>query len=251
MWFKVDDQLAFHSKTVQAGNSAMGLWVRAGAWSCAHLTDGFIPSHMASAMASAIANVCDSDALVMAGLWREVDGGYQFHDWQDFQPTAESARDLREKRSEAGRAGASARWTESDGKSHGKTMASAMASAMANGWQDDAPSPSPSPSPSTTPLTSSADAFDEFWSAYPRKADKGKARRAWGGAVKKTEPSVIIEAAKRYALSPDAKREGGKYLKYPATWLNAEAWENEPANVTHLPTKRRTPEQILDGWMYQ
>ena len=247
MWFKVDDQLAFHSKVIAAGNSAMGLWVRAGAWSCAHLTDGFIPAHMANVMASAMANECDCDALVMAGLWDAVAGGYQFHDWQHFQPTAESARDLREKRSEAGRAGASARWAENDGKSHGKPMASAMA----NGWQDDAPSPSPSPSPSTTSPTPSADAFDEFWSAYPRKLDKGKARKAWGSAIKKTEPSVIIEAAKRYAQSPDAKREGGKYLKYPATWLNAEAWENESATVTPLPTTRRTPEQILDGWMYR
>lgn len=32
-WFKVDDHLAFHRKTLAAGNEAMGLWVRAGSWS--------------------------------------------------------------------------------------------------------------------------------------------------------------------------------------------------------------------------
>ena len=51
-WFKVDDQLAFNAKVVAAGNEAMGLWVRAGSWSAAQLTDGFIPEHMANAMAN-------------------------------------------------------------------------------------------------------------------------------------------------------------------------------------------------------
>ena len=54
-WFKVDDQLAFNAKIVAAGNEAMGLWVRAGSWSAAQLTNGFIPEHMAIAMANGMA----------------------------------------------------------------------------------------------------------------------------------------------------------------------------------------------------
>lgn len=124
-WFKVDDQLAFHQKAVIAGNSAMGLWVRAGSWSCAQLTDGFI----AKAMANAMANQCDADALVLAGLWDEVEGGYQFHDWSEFQPSAEEEKEKRKARSLAGKKGAAARWgnkpdNKSHGKSHGKNMRS-------------------------------------------------------------------------------------------------------------------------------
>ena len=124
-WFKVDDQLAFHQKAVIAGNAAMGLWVRAGSWSCAQLTDGFI----AKAMANAMANECDADALVLAGLWDEVEGGYQFHDWAEFQPSAEDEREKRKARSLAGKKGAAARWSnKTDGKphskSHGKNMRS-------------------------------------------------------------------------------------------------------------------------------
>ncbi|WJZ27863.1 replication initiation protein [Arthrobacter phage 1191A] len=124
-WFKVDDQLAFHQKAVIAGNAAMGLWVRAGSWSCAQLTDGFI----ASAMANAMANECDADALVLAGLWDEVEGGYQFHDWSEFQPSAEEEKEKRKARSIAGKKGAEARWgnktdSKPHGKSHGKTMRS-------------------------------------------------------------------------------------------------------------------------------
>ncbi|WP_336715368.1 hypothetical protein [Arthrobacter sp. USHLN218] len=149
-WFKVDDQLAFNAKVVAAGNSAMGLWVRAGSWSSAQLTDGFIPAHMAIAMANAMANPCDADALVMAGLWDEVDGGYQFHDWADFQPDAEAERKKRKARSEAGRKGAAARWNsktdESHGNSHSKSHGKTVANEMANECDRNAPS---RPDPST------------------------------------------------------------------------------------------------------
>jgi len=133
-WFKVDDQLAFHAKSVMAGNSAMGLWVRAGSWSSAQLTDGFIPTHMANAMANAMAKPCDPDALVLAGFWNEVEGGFQFHEWQDFQPSAETEKAKRKAtsaaRSRAGKAGADARW-------HGKPDGNRIASE----WQSDGPDP--------------------------------------------------------------------------------------------------------------
>lgn len=116
-WFKADDQLPFHPKVLAAGNAAMGLWIRAGTWSSSQLTDGFIPT----AIASAMANECDADALVDANLWDRVDGGYQFHDWSDFQPSAEEERAKREARKRAGRKGAAARWGDkSNGKSHNK-----------------------------------------------------------------------------------------------------------------------------------
>lgn len=135
-WFKVDDQLAFHQKAVIAGNAAMGLWVRAGSWSCAQLTDGFI----AKAMANAMANECDADALVLAGLWDEVEGGYQFHDWAEFQPSAEDEREKRKARSLAGKKGAAARWSnKTDGKPHSKSHGKNMRS--------QCPDPDPDPEP--------------------------------------------------------------------------------------------------------
>lgn len=151
-WFKVDDQLAFHSKTMLAGNGAMGLWVRAGSWASATLTDGFIPAHMAHAMGEDD----QIQQLLTAGMWDETDGGYVFHDWDEFQPSAEQEKRLRKERSEAGKAGARARWASKpdgkpDGKSHSTRHGNPMASAMANGWQTDAPS-RPVPSPTSSPL---------------------------------------------------------------------------------------------------
>ena len=82
-WFKVDDTLAFHAKTVAAGNAAMGLWVRAGAWSMQTLSDGFVPTHMARSLGSR----SEVARLVDVGLWVEKDDGYLFHEWTQRQPS--------------------------------------------------------------------------------------------------------------------------------------------------------------------
>lgn len=84
-WGKVDDNMAFHPKVVQAGNEAMGLWVRALSWSMSILSDGHVPAEMVTAFNG------DKSAqkLVDAGLWIIVDGGFQFRDWAEYQPTKE------------------------------------------------------------------------------------------------------------------------------------------------------------------
>ncbi|WP_201521697.1 hypothetical protein [Gulosibacter hominis] len=100
-WFKVDDQLAMHIKTIQAGNAAIGVWVRAGAWASANLTDGFVPVSMQSVLGASDADI---EALVRVGFWHEVEGGWQFHDWGEYQPTAESVRRERQAAKERMRA---------------------------------------------------------------------------------------------------------------------------------------------------
>jgi hypothetical protein len=102
-WFKVDDSFYAHPKVLATDADALGLWVVAGAWSAAHLTDGFVPDHVLSRL------LPDSDKLarklVTSGMWRRVRGGHQFHDWGDFQPTSSDVRAMREKRAIAGRKG--------------------------------------------------------------------------------------------------------------------------------------------------
>lgn len=96
MWFKVDDTLAFHSKVVAAGNAAMGLWVRAGAWSSQMLTDGLVPSHMIEQLGTA----SQARALVRVGLWEECPAGYIFHEWDERQPTRVEVEASRERERE-------------------------------------------------------------------------------------------------------------------------------------------------------
>ena len=93
VWFKVDDTLATHPKVITAGNTAMGLWVRAGSWAASQLTDGFIPEEIIGMLS---AKPGDARKLVAVGLWDKVEGGYQFHQWLERQPTREETEKKRE-----------------------------------------------------------------------------------------------------------------------------------------------------------
>lgn len=107
-WGKVDDNLAFHPKVITAGNEAMGLWVRALSWSAQQLTDGVIPD----AIISALHGDSHAETLVKAGLWHKTNGGYEFNDWSDYQPTRQQVlleREATRERSRLARAKASAR----------------------------------------------------------------------------------------------------------------------------------------------
>lgn len=70
------------------------------------------------------------------------------------------------------------------------------------------------------------DLFEQFWLAYGRKVDRKPARKAWDRMVKAgVDPCMVIEAARAYrqfCLEPNTPNQ-----KNPATWLNAESWENE------------------------
>jgi hypothetical protein len=98
-WFKVDDGLAFHAKVMQAGNPAMGLWVRAGAWSAQHLTDGLIPFLIADTLGTK----AQQARLVQVALWSRTSDGFLFHEWNEDgrQPTRE--RVLAERKANADR----------------------------------------------------------------------------------------------------------------------------------------------------
>lgn len=69
------------------------------------------------------------------------------------------------------------------------------------------------------------DAFDQFWNVYPRKIDKGHARKAWAAAIKKTTPESIIAKATLFADLSAGKED--QFIAYPSTWLNGERWEDE------------------------
>lgn len=93
MWFKVDDTFALHPKVLAAGNAAIGLWIRAGAWSAGQLTDGYIPDTLLSSLG---ATKQQANALVKAGLWDREPDGYRFHDWPVYQPMRTDVEAARE-----------------------------------------------------------------------------------------------------------------------------------------------------------
>jgi len=138
-WGKVSDRLHAHSKARRA-REAMALWVLALSWSCDELTDGAIPADMPELLIPG--GDAMAERLVSVGLWERTEAGFRFHDWDQFQPSADLERNRRESvsriRSEAGKRGAAKRW-QTDGKRDGKPIA--------NGWQTDSPVPVPVPVP--------------------------------------------------------------------------------------------------------
>lgn len=92
VWFKVDDSFWSHPKTAGLSDSATALWVRAGTWSAQHLTDGRVPQ---SALRLFRGHRRAVDALVDARLWEEAEGGYQFVNWDEWQPSRDSVEEKR------------------------------------------------------------------------------------------------------------------------------------------------------------
>lgn len=102
-WFKVSDSFHSHPKVMATNPAALGLWVVAGAWSSANLTEGFVPDY---ALTRLIPNSTKlAKELVAAGLWTRARGGYLFHDFLDYNPTAEEEKTKSKARAEAGRRG--------------------------------------------------------------------------------------------------------------------------------------------------
>jgi biotin operon repressor len=83
--------------------------------------------------------------------------------------------------------------------------------------------------------------FEEFWNHYPKKVDKGAALRAFRKAAKTEDVALIINGAERYAEDPNLPEK--QFIKNPATWLNAEAWNNGP-----LPARKKTDSKALEEW---
>ena len=222
VWFKVDDQFAFHPKALAAGNAALGLWVRAGSWCGQNLTDGSLPRAMVGPLGG---RTRDADALIRAGLWERSVAGYQFLDWSQWQPTKEQVKAEREA-------------TKARVQAFREKRRNAVTPTVTNGVSNGGGTPTPTrpdptrpvlptevPLKAKLPSVATPDRFADFWSVYPRRDDPGRAKIAWARAVKKADPQAIIDGARRYAS--DRNREQ-QFTKHPTTWLNAESWANEP-----------------------
>ena len=97
-WFKTDDTWHSHPKPRRAGLEAIGLWSVSGSYSMAYKTNGWVPEWFAHDFPRGKKL---AEQLVSVGLWRNEirDGepGYEFHDWLDYQQSAEEIERDRER----------------------------------------------------------------------------------------------------------------------------------------------------------
>ena len=89
--------------------------------------------------------------------------------------------------------------------------------------------------------------FLEFWSAYPRKVSKGSAWKAWQklNGVKPENPE-LIQKINLLKETPDWKKDGGQFIPYPATWLNAAGWEDEVGDASQQTTRPESKMILTD-----
>lgn len=83
------------------------------------------------------------------------------------------------------------------------------------------------PVPKKAPKANKDAEFEIFWKAYPKKKSKETARKAFDKAIKKTDLKTMLDAVEKQKTTSDWMDHGGQYVPYPATWLNAGAWEDE------------------------
>ena len=77
------------------------------------------------------------------------------------------------------------------------------------------------------------EAFEEFWSAYPKKVGKKEACKAF---KKVKEPlAVLLDAIKEQKLSEQWSKDSGRFIPNPATWLNQGRWEDHLERKEELP----------------
>lgn len=83
------------------------------------------------------------------------------------------------------------------------------------------------PDPTTDTAEPGLD-FEAFWTAYPNKVKKKDALRSWLKINPDAETVAKILAAVSTARSSDGwRKDGGKFIPHPTTWLNGRRWEDQ------------------------
>lgn len=196
----------------------------AGSWCGRYMTDGLLPYQ---SLGMVRGSKQAAQELVDAGLWLETPNGWIFHDWLDYQYTKDEvesrrAHDRERKRRQREKA-------FDDDVTVGVTRDSR---GVSRGESQRIPGEGEGEGKgsSISLIKDKESKFNEFWKAYPKKADKAAARKAWDKAIRVVDPQALTDAAMRYRNDPNRE---DAFTKNAATWLNAGSWENEP-----LPARR-------------
>ncbi|MBO7251324.1 MAG: hypothetical protein J6V25_01735 [Oscillospiraceae bacterium] len=84
------------------------------------------------------------------------------------------------------------------------------------------------------PARAQEDSFEKFWSMYPRKEGKQKARSAFQKIEVPLE--VILTALEQHKKSAQWTKNNGEFIPHASTWLNGKRWEDQMAsNYDNVP----------------
>lgn len=170
-WAKLDDRFHENRKVKRAWRLApasIGLHVMAITYCSGHETDGHVDIEFVE---EKVPKDRERErlvaALLTAGLWERVDGGWQIHDFLTFNPSREQLDEKRRAKSDAGKKGAAARW--GDNSHQPPAMAPVIAGANGTAMPSDAPDPTRTlkpPLPPTGGRSRDRDLYDQQVKAF-------------------------------------------------------------------------------------
>jgi hypothetical protein len=73
--------------------------------------------------------------------------------------------------------------------------------------------------------------FEEFWKAYPNKAGKKDALKAWRNAKDKPPLVELLAAIAAQRKWQGWTKDNGQFIPQPATWLNKGRWDDKPVEA--------------------
>lgn len=88
--------------------------------------------------------------------------------------------------------------------------------------------------------------FDEFWTAFPKKKSKIYARKAWD--THRPDLQKVLDALAWQCR--EWAKDDPKYIPYPASWLNAGRWDDEPVRYVEPEPAPTYSEMKARGWTH-
>jgi len=207
-WVRIDDAAMTHPKVIGLSDKAFRLWVWGLAYCQQHLTDGYIP--LAAIKAASVLRVASQ--LVQARLWdvREA-GGWDVHDYTDWNDSREEVNDKRTRARERMR-GVRANFVKRTSTEVPIRLGSDPGSLIVKEEKKDF----------------LQERFEAFWAAYPRKIGKGDAWTAWRKLRPDSDLSErILASIAAHLHDSQWQKERGQFIPHPSRFLNDRRFEDE------------------------
>lgn len=236
-WIKLDDKAPRHPKVASLTDRAFRWWIMALCYASEFLTDGILPPIFWKRVPKN-----DRKELTGSGLWEFDDPNLRIHDYLGHQSSKEDVNAEKQRNREKVAAYRERRKTERREAVTGDSNQMVTGNHVTTGNRLVTDPENREQRTDTEnreiqePRATRLDAFESWWSAYPKKTGKGAALKAW----KKINPggemfAKMIGALDWQRSQPQWLKDGGVYIPNPATYLNQSRWEDEPFFTTTQP----------------
>lgn len=231
-WVRLDDAHQDHPKVAPLSDRSYRLWVRAISYSNKFGLDGVLSASQLRQIRGPIrAKKRHETDLVAAGLWHSSGDGIVIHDIEHYQPSAQTAPEISQKRSDAGKKGAAARW----GKDGNLPLAK-------NAPDPTRPVPSRPDQIDRSIAVSDLLAVSHEWPGWNRGVALSEKARSHAAELDWQVSPVEVEAARPEAEAANGRPSLGLLLSIIARYRRNGGAPEDPETA-----KRRRAEELLQA----